>query len=370
MRREGSRGERRAWSLAVALVTVNAACTGYRPVPQARPGPPPAPVPLADTPLLRVWRSHPLRGPSHPLATDSANVYLGGSDRHLAAVDLETGRTRWSVRLGGPIVGGVLRDGDLIYAATDQPEGRVHARRAESGSEAWHVSTGYVQHPLVLAGDLIIALTRDGRLYGIDKRNGKVAWKEHLAGGLVPPTVLDSARILVTTFDSLFLVGTRDGRILRRHGAPPGITGRWEPAGHLLATVTGDSLVVALNPDALEVRGQVRLDGPLLTRPALIDDTLYCVTQAGAVWRVQLTDSLRADRVADLHLPVVGGPVILGDWLLLGGADGDLRALQRSSGTVAWHLLIGRPAEHPPLLLRDGDLLALGGRGELQRLRL
>jgi outer membrane protein assembly factor BamB len=351
-------------------VSVNAACSGYRPVPMFEPGELRAPVPVTGTPLSLVWRSHPLRGPSQPLATDSVNLYLGGSDRRLVAVDLASGRTRWAVRLGGPLVGGVLRDGALVYTATDQPEGRVHARRAESGSEVWHVSTGYVQTALALVGGRIIALTRNGRIYGIDRLTGQIVWKRQLATAQIPPFPLDSERVLITSYDSLYLVRSVDGAVLLRRRAPGGVTADWKRAGDLLVAATGDSLVVVIDPDSLTDRGMIRLDGPVLTPPAVIGDTLYCVTQTGTVWRVRAGPELRADRLVDLRWPAVGAPLVLGDWLLVGGADGDLRALLRSTGEEAWRLPVGRPADAAPLFLTDGDFLALSGRGDLQRLRL
>jgi outer membrane protein assembly factor BamB len=348
---------------------VNAACAQYRPVPEFDPGEARSPVPVPGTPLTLRWRSKPLRGPSQPLSVDSVNLYLGGSDRRLVAVDLASGRTRWAVRFGGPLVGGILRDGDRVFAGTDQPEGRVHALQTASGSQVWQVSTGYVQAPLALAGERLIALTRTGWIYAIQKHTGQVVWRRRLPSSRIPALPLDAERLLVTSFDSLFVVRLADGRVTRRLRAPGPITAPWQRAGDRLIAVTGDSTVIVLEPDSLAPLGRARLDGPLLTAPALRGDTLYCVTQMGTVWRIRLDPLLAAERLAELRWPAVGTPVVLGGWLLLGGADGVLRALDRASGAEAWRLQLGRPAEAAPLVLDDGSFVALGGRGDLQRLQ-
>ncbi len=266
-------------------------------------------------------------------------------------------------------MGGALRDGGQVYAATDQPEGRVHALRTESGSQIWQVSTGYVQAPLTLAGERLVVPTRTGWIYAIRKGTGEVLWRRRLASSRIPALALDAERILVTSFDSLFVLRLADGKVTRRVRAPGPVTAPWQRAGVGLVAVTGDSTVVVLEPDSLAPLGRVRLDGPVLTRPALRGDTLYCVTQMGAVWRVLLPPPLAAERLAHLRWPAVGTPAVLGGWLLVGGADGVLRALDRATGAEAWRLQLGRPAEAAPLLLDDGSFVALGGRGDVQRLQ-
>ena len=61
-------------------------------------------------------------------------------------------------------------------------------------------------------------------------------------------------------------------------------------------------------------------------------------------------------------------PVAVVDGLvLLGGADGALRAL-RPDGSEAWRVQLRWPIEVSPLVLDDG-LLAVGGDGDLHRYR-
>ena len=69
---------------------------------------------------------------------------------------------------------------------------------------------------------------------------------------------------------------------------------------------------------------------------------------------------------------VIGRPVITGagqlvGQILLGGADGVIRAL-RVDGTEVWRVRLWRPIELGPVPLSDG-LLALGGNGDLHRFR-
>jgi hypothetical protein len=71
--------------------------------------------------------------------------------------------------------------------------------------------------------------------------------------------------------------------------------------------------------------------------------------------------------LARLDWPVTTPVTIAGRQILLGGADGVIRAL-RIDGTEVWRVRVWRPVELGPVPLSDG-LLALGGNGDLHRLR-
>jgi outer membrane protein assembly factor BamB len=310
-----------------------------------------------------------VRGPSPPVAADSLNVYLGGSDRRVVAVDLESGKTRWAVRLPGPVVGGVMRSGDTVYVATDQPGGKVYALSAVSGAELWSTGTGYVQAPLALAAGRIIALNRKGQIVGLDGRSGKVLWRRKLPSTRVPPVALDDGLVMVTSYDSLYLVRAGDGTVTLRRPAPGPVVAPWIRVGQELVGGAGDSLLVGLQPDSLRQAWRVRLDAPLLVSPTARGDTVVAVTQMGRIYRVARGSPPTARPLNTNAWPATGTPALIGTWVLVGGADGTLHAFDLEDGSEAWKVLLGRPAEIAPVLLYDGSFLALGGGGDLQRMK-
>ncbi len=363
-------GGGRAWSLALLLLTVNAGCGGYRPVPEFEPGDLKSPVPVAGTPLTLLWRSRPVRGPSAPLALDATTLYVGGSDRRVVAVDLQSGRTRWSVRVGGTLVGGVLLSGDLLYAGTDQPGGKVHAFRTISGSEVWARSTGYIQSPLALVDGKLIGLTRQNRVVALHAATGRIAWRRPLPTSRYAPVPLGGADVLISSYDSLYRVRVSDGKVTLRRRAPGVITAGWRAFGNLLVAGTGDSLVIAIDPDSLTARWRVQLDAPVLTLPAVSGDTLFAVTQVGSLYRiVTLGDGAVAEPLQRTPWPATGAPEIIGPWLLTGASNGALRAYSLQDGSLAWTTQLGRPVELGALALPDSGFLIFGGRGDLQRMQ-
>jgi outer membrane protein assembly factor BamB len=353
----------------VALLSVNAlaACGGYRPPIETTPGRLVAPEAIAGTPLTRQWTNRIMRGPSGPVVVQGGHAYLGGSDRRVVAVELRTGAVRWAVRLAGPVVGGVIHDGRRIYAATDRPGGKVHAFDVSNGNQAWATGTGYVHAPLTLAGNRVIALNRRGQVVALEAATGKIAWRRAVSAARIAVLPLDSERLLVTGYDSLFVLSQADGRVLSRRLAPGDMVAPWVEQGDAIVTTTGDSLVVALDRATLEERWRVKLDAPLIAPPAVRGDTIYAVTRLGSLFRVVGDDAANATRLTDSYWPATGTPTLIGDWVLVGSADGALRAFT-TQGAEAWRVRLGRPFELPPVPLEGGDFLAVGGRGDLTRI--
>ncbi|HXI21467.1 MAG TPA: PQQ-binding-like beta-propeller repeat protein, partial [Gemmatimonadales bacterium] len=290
---------------------VNAACAGYRPVPDFDPGDTGEPVPVTGTPLTQVWRSRPVRGPSAPVAVDSLNIYLGGANRQVVAVDLQSGKTRWSTRVPGPVIGGVTLHDSLLYVANDRPGNKVYAFKVASGSEAWSTRIGYVEAPVAWCDGRIIALTRRGEIVALNANDGKRVWHHRLPSASVGPMPLGNGTVLVTSFDSLYTVRVQDGRVLVRRAAPGAVVAPWIRVGDALIAGTGDSLLVAISADSLRETWRVRLDAPLLVSPTARGDTLFGVTRTGSTYRVPLGSDSMPTRLGRSGWPATGAPAVV-----------------------------------------------------------
>ena len=109
------------------------------------------------------------------------------------------------------------------------------------------------------------------------------------------------------------------------------------------------------------------MDAPVLGSPAALGDTLYVASRRGTVYRLPPGEPPSPERLVELDWPVTAPLTVVDGRLLLGGADGTVRAL-RPDGTEDWRLQLWRPVELSPLPLDDG-LLAIGGNGDLHRYR-
>jgi outer membrane protein assembly factor BamB len=173
--------------------------------------------------------------------------------------------------------------------------------------------------------------------------------------------------LLVATTDSLLRLALADGRITDRAASPGMVVSAWIPfAGGLVAGTT-DSQVVSIDPATLRRNWSVRVDAPVLGSPAALGDTLFLASRMGTVYRLDPGPQPVARQIVALDWPVTTPLTIVNHNIVLGGADGTIRAL-RTDGREVWRVRIWRPVELGPVLLPDG-LVAIGGNGDLHRYR-
>ncbi|HET7040414.1 MAG TPA: PQQ-binding-like beta-propeller repeat protein [Gemmatimonadales bacterium] len=316
---------------------------------------------------MQVWQARAGRRFTGPVVVTGGTIYGAGLDRKVYAVEVESGRTRWSSRLGGLVGGGVLVSGDTVFAASSRPEGRVYALDAESGHRFWRTRVGPVSAPLALAHGVLLAETQTGQLIGLDPAEGDVRWRRKLGVARVAAVPADSGTFVVATVDSLFRISAADGRVVRRATSPGTVLSPWVRHAGLLVGGTTDSTVVAVGIDDLHPHWKAALDAPVLDSPALAGGAILAATRRGTVYRITLDSTASAHKLTELEWPVTAPVVWYDGLILLGGADGVLRAL-RPDGEEAWRLQLRWPIELAPLPLPDG-LLAIGGGGDLHRYR-
>jgi outer membrane protein assembly factor BamB len=295
------------------------------------------------------------------------HLYGAGVDRKVYAVDLETGQVSWTSRLSGLVAGGVLVSGDTIFVASSRPEGRVYALDRATGRQIWRQKTGSVGAPLALVEGTLLVPSQRGQLLGLDPTDGSTHWRRRMGMARIAPVGVGGGAVVVAAVDSIYRISATDGAVTHRVPTPGTIVSPWIVHGGLLIAGTTDSQVVALSPADLTTRWSAAVDAPVLGSPAALGDTLYVASRRGTLFRLPPGNSPVPQRVIELDWPVTAPVSVVDGCLLLGGADGTLRAL-RPDGTEAWRIQLWRPVELSPLALDDG-LLAIGGNGDLHRYR-
>ena len=150
-------------------------------------------------------------------------LICGSADRTVVALDADTGKLRWRVRLPAPIVARATATEGLAYLATEV--GDVYCLRMEDGDAVWTWSaSGLVRTPVRVAGSAAYALASDGTVTCLDASNGGIRWQRELDGRPTTSAVTDATRIYVGTSDESVQALTLDtGRVVWRWrpGAKP-----------------------------------------------------------------------------------------------------------------------------------------------------
>jgi eukaryotic-like serine/threonine-protein kinase len=345
---------RGALSLAALLGSVNASCVNFHP------GPITLESGAAGSAPAERWTLRAGRAIAAPIGIYSATIYAAGMDRVVRAISIDSGKVRWTFRLSGTVLGGVVRADSSVYVASVHPEGNLLSLDAATGRKRWSTHIGEAAGPVALVGGVLLVATRAGDLMAVTPRDGVIHWRRHI-GYARSAAVAAAGGAMIASLDSLFRVSVADGHVLARRVAPGAVLAPWRAAGNFLIGASTDSALVALRADDLSTAWEVRLDAPLFAAPELAGDTIFVASRIGSIYRAGVASG-SATRVAALNWPLTSGPVLYGSRLLVGGADGTVRALSRDGGDV-WRVAVWRPAELEPVPLPQG-LLIIGGNGD------
>jgi outer membrane protein assembly factor BamB len=265
-------------------------------------------------PIATNWRTALAAAPSAPATTDSLHVFVPLRSGRLVALDVASGRERWSAELLAaqrPAVG----DGVLFVANATE----IRALDAATGAQRWQLPAGPLATAPVWRDGWLVAGTEAGEVLAVRAADGTLLWRRQVGRLSAVPTI-DGDRLMLPL---------ADGRIV------------------LAALMTGE-----------ERWSRMLGGGP---GPALLDDErvfvgardnhFYCLdARDGAIrWRWRTA--------AD----IIGPAVVDADHVYFISLDNVLRALDRWHGGQRWRRPLPMRA-FEPLVTPDG-LIVVGGLG-------
>ena len=102
-------------------------------------------------------------------------VYFVSSEGYLASLDIESGRTEWSIDTNDNVSGGLeVNFKTITYGTLD---GDLVALDYQDGKELWRSqASSEILTPPVTDGNMLIAQTGDGRIAGYDFKSGERQW--------------------------------------------------------------------------------------------------------------------------------------------------------------------------------------------------
>lgn len=137
-------------------------------------------------------------------------VYVGNQSGRLAALDMDSGDRRWTVKEGA--VGPVLPVGGSVFAITDL--NRLIRLDAATGARIWSVALPYFvkdkpkrqseihpNHGPILAGGRLIVASGDGFLRSYDPVSGALTGSVALPGGATTAPVVAGRTLYVVSAD-------------------------------------------------------------------------------------------------------------------------------------------------------------------------
>jgi outer membrane protein assembly factor BamB len=236
---------------------------------------------------------------------DANRVFVLTQDNQVKALDAETGREIWSYA-GIPEIASLIGspapavEGTLLVVPFSS--GELFALRADNGVVAWNDTlqrTGRVS-PVGTINDIsgspvidrgrVFAIGHAGRMVSIDLRTGERVWERELAG-IQSPWVAGEFVFAVTIDGEVVCLSRREGRIrwvtqLDRYKNPSSRTKKgpivwYGPvlAGDRLVLTSSHGRAVSLSPYTGKVMSDIRLSGNAAVPPVVANDTLFILTE-------------------------------------------------------------------------------------------
>ncbi len=276
----------------------------------------------------RLWQTG-FNGQTGALRVSNGAVYVGTSGSSVVAVDAATGDTRWRSAVGESFIGLLTVADNTVFAGT--PTGTFDALDAATGErEQSGVVEQAVSNPIVTNGTLF-AETRSG-LVAVDTTTGNRTWRTELGGVVLPRLTISGGTVYAATINTT----TRVGRI------------------HAVDTTTGDVVwthgTASINRLSLTVsNGTVytkSVDTGAAGSPAATPVGILTAFASGSGeqrWRLELNGSLNT------------APVVAGETVYAGSADGSVHAIAAASGEHRWTTTTAGAVNAPPVVT-DGSL--------------
>jgi len=262
-----------------------------------------------------------------PLGTGPApagELLLLGGDAEVIALERASGALRWRAAVGSEVIAEPVRSGEVIVART--VDGALYGLAAADGRRLWRSQEQVV--PLlslrgegapVIAGELVVAGFANGRVAAFGLSDGRLVWETPIG---VPRGRTELERLADV-----------DGRIIVQEGAvfAVGFQGRIAA----LALATGR---MAWSREMSSYQGI-----------AAAGNELYVSDAEGHVWALTQGNGGTLWRQAALRGRTLSAPVIQGNTVIVGDYDGYLHWLSREDGHFLARTRVQNPLEAFPI---------------------
>jgi len=217
------------------------------------------------------------------------NATRSGIDGETVALNAETGKVRWRVRMA-PTESSPVLGGGLVYVG--DWSGKVYALNARNGRVAWTYQTGdKVKDGLAYAGGRVYFGSYDSHVYALNARTGKLVWKAGAQQRLgargtfySTPAVAYGRVYIGSTDGKVYSFGATSGKLRWSHGtgsyvyASPAVwnrrvyVGSYDRNFYCFDAATGD------------VRWSARTSGPINGSAVVINGVVYVASFGGRTY--------------------------------------------------------------------------------------
>jgi len=299
------------------------------------------------------------------------SVYAAGLDGQVARFDAASGTQQWGINAGRKISGGVGAGANLVAVGTDNGELLAFD---DKGQPLWQVRlSSEIRSAPQVADDIVVVRTGDGRIYGLDARDGKRKWVYQRA---LPALSLRSYAGVVIAHGAVF-AGFAGGKLVALNLAngnvgweatvalPRGATELERVADVSSLPVADDRRVCATAYQGRTTCFEIASGNLIWARDiasyaglAMDERYVYVSDAHGAIHALDKHSGASIWKQDKLLARQATAPVALGRYIAVADVQGYVHLLAREDGSFAARLATdGSQIGAPPVALNRGFLV-------------
>lgn len=280
-------------------------------------------------------------------AISGANIYTASRNGTVAANDKTTGKSLWRAYTKLAITGGTSVANNAVYVGTS--DGRVVALSQTDGTVLWTaITTSEILASPVASRDVVLAKSIDGHIRAFSATDGHVLWNYQADAD--PSLILRGDSTPQVTSDSA-VVGFENGSLIKlslKSGRQQWQTAVAEPQGifaiQRMIDIDADPVIVGNRIYAVTYQGQIAAlqlsNGQEIWSHKMSSfsgiasdgDQVFVTDAKSHLYAFNSRNGNIAWQQDDLYARVITGPAVIGNYVVVGDAEGYLHWMDKHDG--------------------------------------
>lgn len=307
-----------------------------------------------------------------------SSIYTTSTNGTITSLNNMTGRKNWQVDFGAKLSSGPgAGEGVVVVGSRD---GLIVALNESNGCQRWRASIpGEIIASPAVGNGLVIVKATDGstRAYSID--NGSLVWSYHqqepnlILRGSSAPIIHRQDVIIGYASGNLAKLGVNDGQLLWQE---PVADAQGAFAIQRMIDIDADPIVFDYRIYVVTYQGRISAldfgsgrtvwthDISSYTGMTADNSNVYLTDATGYVWAYNTENGNINWRQHMLKYRIISAPALLGNYVVMGDAEGYLHWLNKSDGHLAGRASLGSAIYANPVV-ENNVLYALSNSGYL-----
>ena len=278
-------------------------------------------------------------------------IYAGSYDKHLYAIDAETGELKWKYQTEGGIPGKAEIFEDNVYFGSEDQN--MHVVSTKTGKATWTRPTnGPVRSsPKISQGHVFIG-SDDGYMYAINLNSRNLIWKAEAASAIRSTPFISNENVYFGSEAGDFTCVDFRGDTLWRFKAKRSITSSPIVLDEQVYFTSMDSTLYALEAKSGWVNWRFRFGKGSISTPFIVNNLIYAGSTDNMIYCVDIRSAKEVWRFSTEH-QVTGSPIVHQDRLYCGSVDGHLYCLDALTGEQHWKYKTKAPITGTPSIVDE-----------------